>query len=542
MSADDYFSRAARMFRRAARMNDLNKVAEATKGERKSHLTTQNAGVQAVKLVREVFDNYRLPTNPKLSYSGVRGLRIASNSSNVEDGVVTVHAEFKTRTGVNVGIDIPVEIHRGEFLEPSVILVDGAPRVIAQSTFDNLVARNTLYEEPPTRSLYSPPMNKQENKLAQENRIKVERVNTGMFSVQAARDSIRKAIQGLHVEADYDADGNWIKPWEQKKTETAAPPDEHVADSDEEASLEKQADDVTKPGITPAPLQLQAPGADKEWQPGQQLSSDTRFNPAFAYPDVTNPTNNPHIQKVRDNLRYREPAPQPDVGSQESLRQKQMNDPANQYKGPVTTGIPTIKKNPAWPGYGNTPPANQDVTRSMPRRPDEGTQRIEPTKLGLPPHMGPDNTSPAKPWPQAASVEDYDAEDRHEKPDHDRNHQDGDWNDPAERKDQHDLWSGMEVSLKETLEVKERGGVVHDKSKGTKCKILRDHAGDNKSFVVEFEDGMQAIVERHFLKSAAKPKKEKPLFKVKKQPKMCAKCNKAPCVCHRKKSEKLNFP
>lgn len=361
MSNDNYFSRENRLARRARRIASYDSLSGIGRtAERR--LTTQNASQYAVKMAREVLDNFRLPTMPKLSYSGMRSASTATDSTKLEDGVITIFAELKTLSGVNIGFDMPIEIRAGEILEPSVVVVEGAPRIIAQSTFDDIVERATIYDERPVRDLYSPPMPAGVASDLYANRSKTVRVNNGMFSMGANRQAIRDAIAGRS------------------------------------ASL------------------------------------------------------------------------------------------------------------------------------------------------------------------KVASPEDYDSDTEHELPDTERNQQDDDWLDPAERIDQNDLCAGQEVSLKETLEVGDRGGGKYEFSKGTKCKILRDHAGDNKSFVVRFEDGVDAIVERHFLKSSGKNppvpkapsrtknttpkapsmKQPKNLLK-KKQPKLCPKCNSSPCVCHRKKSQ-ISFP
>lgn len=162
-------------------------------------LTTQNAGVRAVALVREILDSYRLPGQPKLSYSGLRGGKTAQNSSRLQDGVVTVNANFRTHSNVGVSFDIPIEIHNGELQEPSVIVHDGLARIIAQSTFDNLVERNTVRDVLPVRELYSSPMPPDIARDAYANRIHMTRVNRGMFSVGANKETLRRAMRGQTV-------------------------------------------------------------------------------------------------------------------------------------------------------------------------------------------------------------------------------------------------------------------------------------------------------------------------------------------------------
>lgn len=295
----NYFSRISRLARRAIRSESFAELGDALHGHRKQaayKLTTQNAGPEAVELVRDILGNYTLPSKPNLGASSVRNIKTASNNK-LDSGVITVHAEFRTKTGVNVGIDIPVEIRDGEFIEPSVIVVAGSPRIIAQSTFSAITESNTLYEDEPVRDMYAAPMDTRENKHSLENRGKRERSNKGMFSASATgnREALRAVVAGKATTAQY---------------------------------VEFDYEDA---------------------EPGRNADQDS-------------------------------------------------------------------------------------------------------------------------------------------------------WLDPAERKEEFDVHAGDELSLTETVEVRNRGGGVVEYTKGTKCLILRDVAGDNTSFAVQFDDGRQAIVERHLVK------------------------------------------
>jgi hypothetical protein len=142
-----YFDPDVRMKRHLEKRAQFSQVSDVFKRSkvRESNLTTQNAGPRAVQLVREVLNNYNMQTPPKLSYSGVRDMRVASNSSKIENGVVTINAQIKSPSSVNIQFDVPVEIHQGEMLEPAIIVVAGAPKVISQSTFDTLLQENSIW-------------------------------------------------------------------------------------------------------------------------------------------------------------------------------------------------------------------------------------------------------------------------------------------------------------------------------------------------------------------------------------------------------------
>ncbi len=389
MSKDnDYFSYEARQARRARRLASFDGIAGV--GESRSiKLTTQNAGQAAVRMARDVLDNFLLPSMPKLSYSGIRGAKVAQSSSKLEDGVITIFAEMKTRSGVVVGFDMPMEIRAGELMEPSVILVTGSPRILAQSSFDDIVDHGTIYENPPVRDLFSAPLSAASAKEQYGNRTKQKIVNTGLFSLGANKQALKDVIAGRAIESQ---------------------------------------------NMAPAP---------KEYVPGRH--------------PITQP-----MPKLKGPVQYGQ----------------SYNDDTTQNELP-----------------GTTPSELPNLPTKNLRSPTlDGSQTFNPSNVH-------DEVPMDVPWERSsrnADVESYDADDRHEKPDHDRNTQEDDYLDPAERTT-NDICAGDKVSIKEEMELKDRGGAAYDISKGTKVLVVRDHAGDNKSFVIRLDDGMEAIVERRFL-------------------------------------------
>lgn len=203
-----YFSRVATAARRAMRLDKFADLKNAFGGhEAKMRLTSQNVGQAAISMVREILDQYSLPNRPNLGYSGIRAARLASNNK-IDGGVITVHAEFRTRTGVNVGIDVPVEVREGQLIEPSVVVVNGSPRIIAQSTFDDIVSHNTFKEQARIRPIYSAPLTSEQNAAELEHRREQTRVNKGLFSASKNREVLRNIVAGKaaqYVEHDYES-------------------------------------------------------------------------------------------------------------------------------------------------------------------------------------------------------------------------------------------------------------------------------------------------------------------------------------------------
>lgn len=440
----DYFSRISRLARRAIRAESAAKVADVVghaSREAKKSLTTQNVGLYAVSMVREILDNYILPSPAKLSYSGIRNLRQASTSGKLDSGVVTVFAEVRSPTGVNLGFDFPVEIREGTLVEPSVAVFNGSPRIIAQSTFDGIVASNTIFEELPVRRLYEPPMDNKYVKESYSNRVKTERVNRGMFNASAAKDVLRKAVKGLTVNA-----------------------------------VDLEAQSVKYPVTIPRP-KLKVPG-----------------HPGFGYGDTTNKnlgveTKNERIDRDRTHTG-------PNLGD---------DDLPDTHMRPVTAGdveveaillcMPDDTHSMIFgvPGKfmatsAKTAKEAMDQSKARPISDEDAAAMYAAGK--------------EVEFPKSDKAAQYRAEgDEHLDPH--RNETEDDFTDPAESKSSHDIVPGSEISLKEDVEVKDRGGVSFDYPKGSKVCIVRDLAGDNKEFVVKFEDGREAIVERCFLAKTA---------------------------------------
>lgn len=561
---NDYFSREQRLVRRARRLGDLENISESiTKhAKSKSKINAQNAGTQSVKLVRELLDQFRLPTSPKLGYSGVRNVHTAAGSTNLEDGVVTIHAHLRTFSGVNVDFDVPVEIRHGELLEPSIIVHDGLPRVIAQSTFDEIVKDNTFYEEPPLRTMYAPPMNKDHLRALNKNRLKMERMNLGMFSASKDKLALIAAMRGTaqsipREELENMSNSEMIKrlnidpQWLHDEPEAV---DESMLVNIDHDSIPRNFEKThpsipskipEKEGTPDMPWALEVnnvrdhgAGVKEYWfTDGAHAMSDGQTvevfepsgEPAGKF-DINVP--NQYTDAISKHMLDLNPP-------QEEQASKQGQYEYNKFEKDTEHGLKNIREehnkgkfNPHDPlsspkrdvldhpdetnmpweedldleaagegfGYGTT---YNDMSNAMQKRNPKNPQQVK-TDI-VPPQKSAPLTPRERDWSgvadkQAQYKDPDDLDDLY--PDPARNQQDDDLLDPAERKFQHDLFPGQEVTVKQTLEVKDRGGVTYTINKGSKCTIMRDHAGDNKSFAVNFGDGLEAIVERHFLKSA----------------------------------------
>ncbi len=506
MSDNDngYFSFEARQARRARRLASFDGIKGSGEGVG-GRLTTQNAGQHAVQMAREVLDNFLLPTMPKLSYSGIRNAKTATSSSRLEDGVITIFAEMKTLSGVVVGFDIPMEIRAGELMEPSVIVVQGAPRIIAQSSFDDMVDRGTVWDQPPVRELYSAPLSNGTAKELYGNRTKQKRVNPGMFSLGANRQALKDAIAGRSVTAQLETTDH-----EAQMDGGAVGPDEHAMNlriNDLSHQMDFGIGDKSRHMLELQKLVKDRDNLRKQVSPnGPKPIMD---GPRSAQNKVpTSPTI--PIPKVRKPRQY-DPMESDETQTMRDedwtvLKNKMNPLPIGGDEPETSVDIPAVGNN-----RGIDPtilsPAPHTTQQMLPpsvrnTKQDTNLPSMQPTQKVSPVGQLPTMSERGVPRAKGGAVEDYDADDKHEKPDHDRNTQEDDWLDPAER-DTNDIHAGQKVSLKEALEFKDRGGGVFDIAKGTKCLVVRDHAGDNKSFVVRFDDGKEVIVERRFLGKTA---------------------------------------
>jgi hypothetical protein len=197
-----YFSRERRLQRRAARLARIQKYAGSvfTPFYKTDRLTTQNVGPRAIEFVRSILAEYTLPSMPSLSYSGTRKANIDGNID-IIDGVITVSASMKTASGIGVAFDVPVLIRGGEMQEPSVIMYKGIPRLLSQSTFDSIVADNTIIDRYPARSMYSAP-----DKNVGTHKQPMPRYRGNVFSINALRNEIRSAIGLCGYRRSYESE------------------------------------------------------------------------------------------------------------------------------------------------------------------------------------------------------------------------------------------------------------------------------------------------------------------------------------------------
>lgn len=439
--SSDYFSRKNRLARRDARAGEIKKLAGGFSRARHDAVTTQNVGPKAIDMVKSVLSNFILPAGPALSYSGTRKARFVPTTSELDDGVVTVHAALKTHSGVGIEFDIPIEIRAGQLMEPSVLVVNGAPKIIAQSSFDDIVHMNSIHDPVHAREMFAPPG------IAVKKSTIVKRNQGGMFSIKSNKQALVDAMRlGTYREA--------------------AP--------QEGPELEERLEQM-----------------DSWGEPSDEELSQIEHEQEFADADrklleaLMQQTSNPELQKKildileSEKLGYDAETPRFSQPTGPSLCQG-CGKPAAQCEceeSPIHGMEAELDKS------AKAPPGMEDTVLKLKKQyPGE----------------------PEKAFATAWSI--YNKKAQYKEPDYEgmdpaRNQDDMDHLDPAERRQYQDLHhAGEDASLSEELEVKDRGGVAHKFKSGAKVHLVRDLAGDGKHFVVQFESGLQAIVDANYLR------------------------------------------
>lgn len=156
----------------------------ATELETQPLLSDRHPGLQAVAVVRDALSAYDVPSQVRLRYTGMNR-HGGSGAYHMTDGVVWVQAELQSLSSAKHYVDIPVIVVDRRMVQPEVLLHRGRTRVMAQSTFDDIIGNAEVHRAAPDRKhLYSLPPSR-ERPPAEPTPV----TNAGMFGVAAQRNS-----------------------------------------------------------------------------------------------------------------------------------------------------------------------------------------------------------------------------------------------------------------------------------------------------------------------------------------------------------------
>lgn len=117
----------------------------------------------AMSYVREALSEYAIP-DFKLRYNGMKRFGgETAGSVRINEGVINIQAELKTQSGVRQYVDIPVIVHGGKMVYPQILVHEGIPRVMAKSTFEDLMAAGAITRADGSnrKHMYAPPGDKE---------------------------------------------------------------------------------------------------------------------------------------------------------------------------------------------------------------------------------------------------------------------------------------------------------------------------------------------------------------------------------------------
>jgi hypothetical protein len=118
---------------------------------------SQHPNQAAILAVRDALSEYRLP----LSYETrpVGFVRESGHGAHaMTDGTIVVEVAFRSLSGIDHTVDVPVIVTASRVLEPVCLIDQGIVKAMAQETFDEILDERTFHAAvPDRRTMFSPP-------------------------------------------------------------------------------------------------------------------------------------------------------------------------------------------------------------------------------------------------------------------------------------------------------------------------------------------------------------------------------------------------
>ena len=102
----------------------------------------------------DVLIDFDLPGIPNLSIGNIRGFEDDRPISEVT-GYIVINASFTAWSGHIIRMAMPIPMYRGEFLRPSIVVVNNRRVPLSQSAFD-MLAENSEFITPKIDNYYLP--------------------------------------------------------------------------------------------------------------------------------------------------------------------------------------------------------------------------------------------------------------------------------------------------------------------------------------------------------------------------------------------------
>lgn len=106
-------------------------------------VTSKSVYKKAVTFARDFLNNFNVGGRVDIKFNTVRNASYTEKGI-IENGDINLDVQIRTLSGVKIKGELNIPIRSSQLLEPSVIIINGNARVIAQSTFDDIVKRGTF--------------------------------------------------------------------------------------------------------------------------------------------------------------------------------------------------------------------------------------------------------------------------------------------------------------------------------------------------------------------------------------------------------------
>ncbi len=145
----------------------------------KENLTDKTIYPKVVAFVTNFLSNFDIPARFEIKMHGVRHASYLEGGY-IDCGDISIGMDMRTISGVKIHAEMIVPVRNNQLIEPSILNINGTPRVIAQNVFSDLVKQNTfnhqLHKGP--ERFVSPEL----LKLYQDSKIVT--VNPGVFGLE----------------------------------------------------------------------------------------------------------------------------------------------------------------------------------------------------------------------------------------------------------------------------------------------------------------------------------------------------------------------
>lgn len=145
----------------------------------KENLTDKTIYPKVVAFVTNFLSNFDIPARFNIKMHSVRNASYLEGGY-IDSGDISLGLDMRTISGVKLHAEMVVPVRNNQLIEPSILFINGRPRVIAQNVFSDLVQQSTfnhqLHKGP--ERFVSPEL----LKLYQDSKIVT--VNPGMFGIE----------------------------------------------------------------------------------------------------------------------------------------------------------------------------------------------------------------------------------------------------------------------------------------------------------------------------------------------------------------------